>query len=214
MSQLLYADMASCISWSNDFSPSATDWVFYKYLGLTVRNLSLRRTSLTCDSGSIVICFLIASLRCCRKVRGFSLGRCCKAKLLFYIDTWHSGEQVSGLFWASVSSFEEWEIWPRLSYFLPLWDGWSDINAIYPPHRFFFFFFDLVMLGNWTQGFVCAGQKFFHWATFSVPNIFFCLWLYWIWTQGLMSVKWHSTASAISPGPFSPLQGDWLPVPL
>jgi hypothetical protein len=97
--------MASCISWSSDFSPSAIDWIFYKYQGLTVRNLSLRRTSLTCDSGSIVVCFLIASLRCCRKVRGFSLGHCCKAKLLSYIGTFHSGEQVSELFWASVSSF-------------------------------------------------------------------------------------------------------------
>jgi hypothetical protein len=158
--------MASCISWSNDFFPAATDWVFYK-----LRNLSLRRTSLTCDSGSIVVCFLIASLRCCRKVRGFSSGCCCKVKLLFYIDTWHSGEQDSELFWASVSSLEEWGIWSRLNYFLPLWDGWSDINATFI--FYFFFFFDLVMLGNWTQGFVHAGQTFFHWATFSAPNIFF-----------------------------------------
>jgi hypothetical protein len=54
-----------------------------------------------------MVCFLIAFLRCCRKVRGFSLGGCCKAKLLFYIDISHSGEQVSELFWASVSSLEE-----------------------------------------------------------------------------------------------------------
>jgi hypothetical protein len=86
-----------------------------------VRNLSLRKTSPTCDSGSTVVCFLIASLRCCRKVRRFSSGRCYKAKLLFY--TWHSGEQVSEPFWASVSLLEEWGIWSRLNYFLPLWDG-------------------------------------------------------------------------------------------
>jgi hypothetical protein len=86
-----------------------------------------------------MLCFLIASLRCCRKVRGFSLGNCCKAKLLFYIDTWHSGEQISELFWASVSSFEEWGIWSRLNYFLPLRDGWSGINTIYPLHHFFWF---------------------------------------------------------------------------
>jgi hypothetical protein len=72
LSRLWYTEMASCISWSNDYSPLAIDWVFYKYLGLTVRNLSLRRTSLTCDSGYIVVCFLIASLRCSRKIRGFS----------------------------------------------------------------------------------------------------------------------------------------------
>jgi hypothetical protein len=119
--------------------PLAIDWVFYKYQGLTVRNLSLRRTSLTCDSGSPVVCFLIVSLRCCRKVRGFSLGHCCKAKFLFYIDTWHSGKQVSELFWASVSSFEEWGIWFRLNYFLPLWDGWSDINTSYLSYFFFWF---------------------------------------------------------------------------
>jgi hypothetical protein len=107
---------------------SGTDWV---------RNLSLRRTSLTCDSGSTVVCFLTASLRCYRKVREFSSGHCCKAKLLFYIDTWHSGEQVSELFWASVSSLEEWGIWSRLNYFLPLWDVWSDINATYLPYHFF-----------------------------------------------------------------------------
>jgi hypothetical protein len=130
--------MASCINWSNDFSSSATDWVFYKYLGLTVRNLSLRRTSPTCDSGSPVVGFLIASLRCCRKVRGFSSECCCKAKLLFYIDTWHSGEQVSELFWASVSSLEEWGIWSKLNYFLPLWDGWSDINVTYLSYPFFY----------------------------------------------------------------------------
>jgi hypothetical protein len=163
--------MASCISWSNDFSPSATDWVFYKYLGLTVRNLSLRRTSLTCDSGSTVVCLLIASSRCYKKVRGFSSGHCCKAKLLFYIDTWHSGEQVSEPFWASVSSIEEWGIWSRLNYFLPLWDGWNDINTTYLSS--FFFFFYLAMLGNWTQGFAHAGQTFSHWATSLSPNIFF-----------------------------------------
>jgi hypothetical protein len=131
--------MASYISWSNDFSPSAIDWIFYKYQWLTVRNLSLRRTSLTCDSGSTMVCFLIASLRCYRKVRGFSLGHCCKVKLLFYIDTWHSGEQVFELFWASVFSLEEWGIWSRLNYFLPLWDGWSDINASYFSYFFFWF---------------------------------------------------------------------------
>jgi hypothetical protein len=131
--------MASCIPWSNDFFPSATDWVFYKYLRLTVRNLSLRRTFLTCDSGSTVVCFLIA-LRCCRKVRGIYLENCCKAKLLFYVDTWHSGEKVSELVWASVSSLEKWGIWSRLSYFLLLWDNWSDINVIYLSYFFFFWF--------------------------------------------------------------------------
>jgi hypothetical protein len=85
------------------------------------------------------VCFLIASLRCCRKVRGFSLGSCCKAKLLFYIDTWHSGKQVSELFWASVSSLEEWGIWSRLNYLLWLWDGWSDINASYLSYCSFLF---------------------------------------------------------------------------
>jgi hypothetical protein len=125
-------------SWSNNFSPSATDWVFYKCLGLTVRNLSLRRTSLTCDSGSTVVCFLIASSRCYRKVRGFSSGCCYKAKLLFHTDIWYSGEQVSEPFWASVSSVEEWGIWSRLNYFLPLWDGWSDINSTYLSYLFFF----------------------------------------------------------------------------
>jgi hypothetical protein len=149
-------DMASRISWSNDFSPSATDWVFYKYLELIVSNLSLRRTSLTCDSGSTVVCFLRASSRCYRQVRRFSSGSCCKAKLLFHIDTWHSGEQVSELFWASVSSLEEWRIWSRLNYFLPLWDGWSDINVTY--FSYLFFFFDLAMLGNWTQGLAHAGH--------------------------------------------------------
>jgi hypothetical protein len=98
---------------------------FYKYLGLTIRNLSLRRTSLTCDSESIVVCFLI--------------GCCCKVKLLFYIDTWHSGEQISELFWASVSLLEEWGIWSMLNYIFPLWDGWSDINATYLLYHFFFF---------------------------------------------------------------------------
>jgi hypothetical protein len=29
MSQLEYIDMASCISWSNNFSPSATDFEFF-----------------------------------------------------------------------------------------------------------------------------------------------------------------------------------------
>jgi hypothetical protein len=136
----LNTDMASCISWFNDFSPSATDWVFYKYLGLTVRNLSLRKTSLPCDSGSTVVCFLITSLRCWRKVRGFSLGHCCRVKLLFYIDIWHSGEEVSELFWASVSSLEEWGIWSRLNYFLLLWDSWSDINVIL---KFIYFWFSI-----------------------------------------------------------------------
>jgi hypothetical protein len=179
--------MASCICWSNDFSPSATDWDFYKYLRLTVRNLSLRRTSLTCDSGSIVVCFLIASLRCCRKVRGFSSEPFCKAKLLFHIDTWYSGEQVSEPFWASVSSLEEWEIWCRLNYFLPLWDGWSDINATYLSYLFFF---NLVMLGNWTQGLAQAGQTLSHWATSISSNIFFSfLWLYWGLNSGLYACK-------------------------
>jgi hypothetical protein len=108
-----------------------------------VRNLYLRRTSLTCDSRSTVVCFLIASLRCFRKVRGFSLGLCYKAKLLFHIDTWYSGEQVSEPFWASVSLLEEWGIWSRLNYFLPLWDGWSDIDTTYLPYHFFY----LAMLG-------------------------------------------------------------------
>jgi hypothetical protein len=137
-----------------------------------VRNLSLRRTSLSCDSLSPVVCFLIASLRCCRKGRGFSLGPCCKAKLLFYIDTWHSGQQVSEPFWASVSSLEEWGIWSRLNYFFPLWDGWSDINATYVSYHFFFY---LVMLGNWTQGFAHAGQTLSHWATSLVPISFLSL---------------------------------------
>jgi hypothetical protein len=162
--------MASCISWSNDFSSSATDWVFYKYLGLTVRSLSLRRTSLTCDSGSTVVCFLIASLRCCRKVRGFSSGCCCKAKLLFHIDTWYSGEQVSELFWASVSSLEEWGIWSRLYYFLPLWDGWSGINTIYPPHHFCFWFSNVEELN---PGLCTCWADIFSLSYFLSPKFFF-----------------------------------------
>jgi hypothetical protein len=137
--------------------PSASVWIFYEYLGLTDRNLSLRRTCLACDSESTVVCFLI--------------GCCCKAKL-FYIDTWHSGEQASELFWASVSLFEEWGIWSRLKYvfplWIPLWDGWSNVNATYLLYLFFFF---LVMLGNWTQGFAHAGKTFSHGATSSAPNI-------------------------------------------
>jgi hypothetical protein len=131
--------MASYISWSNDFFLSATDFeFFYKYLGLTVRILSLRRTSLTYDFGFTVICFLIASLRCYGKVRGFSSGHCCKAKLLFHIDTWHSREQVSEPFWASVSSLEEWGIWSRLNYFISVWEGWSDITLLISLTIFFF----------------------------------------------------------------------------
>jgi hypothetical protein len=143
--------MASCITWFNDFFPSATVRIFYEYLGLTVRNLSLKRTSLTCDSESTVVCFLISC--------------CCKLKLLFYIDTWHSGEQISELFWASVSLLEEWGIWSMLNYVFPLWDGWRDINATYLLYHF------LVMLRNWTQGFAHAGQTFSHWATSIAPNI-------------------------------------------
>jgi hypothetical protein len=131
----IHTDMTSCITWFNDFSPSATDFeIFYEYLGLTALEIYLW---VTCDSGSSVVCFLIASLRCCRKVRGFSSECCCKAKLLFHIDTCHSGEQVSEPFWASVSSLDEWGIWSKLNYFLPLWDGWNDINAIYLPYHFF-----------------------------------------------------------------------------
>jgi hypothetical protein len=162
--------MASCISWSNDFSPSAIDWVFYKYQGMTVRSLSLRRTFLTCDSGSTVVCFLIASLRCCRKIRGFSLGCCCKAKLLFYIDTWYSGEQVSEPFWASVSSLEEWGIWSRLNYFCPLWDGWSDINASYPPHHFFFWFSNV---GELNPGLCTCWADIFSLSNFLSPKYLF-----------------------------------------
>jgi hypothetical protein len=35
--------------------------------------------------------------------------------------------------------------------------------------------FDLVMLENWTQGFVHAGQTFFYWATSLAPNFFLSL---------------------------------------
>jgi hypothetical protein len=205
---LVYTDMASCISWSSDFSPSATNWVFYKYLGPTVRNLSLRRTSLTWNSGSTVVCFLIASLRCCRKVRGFSLGCCCKAKLLFYIDTWHFGEKVSELFWASVSSLEEWRIWSKLNYFLPLWDGWNGINTIYTPHHFFWF----SNVEELNPG-LCTC-----WAdTLSLSYVFiqfFFLWLYWTWTQDFMPLKQHFSAWAISAAPFGVDLSRGLLVPL
>jgi hypothetical protein len=205
--------MASCISWSNDFSPSAIDWVFYKYQGMTVRSLSLRRTFLTCDSGSTVVCFLIASLRCCRKIRGFSLGCCCKAKLLFYIDTWYSGEQVSEPFWASVSSLEEWGIWSTLNYFLPLWHGWSDINTVYLPYHFFF---DLATLGNWTQGLAHAGQTLSHWAMSLAPNIYFFLSFgcTGAWIQDFVTAKRHSTAWAVSLAPFGLDLSRGLTVPL
>jgi hypothetical protein len=167
---------------------------------MTVRSLSLRRTFLTCDSGSTVVCFLIASLRCCRKIRGFSLGCCCKAKLLFYIDTWYSGEQVSEPFWASVSSLEEWGIWSRLNYFCPLWDGWSDINASYPPHHFFFWFSNV---GELNPGLCTCWADIFSLSNFLSPKyLFFFFWLYWIWTQGFMPEKWHSTYWAISPASF------------
>jgi hypothetical protein len=177
--------MASCISWSKDFSPSATDWVFYKYLWLTVRNLSLRRTSLTCDSGSTVVYFLIASLRCCRKVRGFSSGRCCKAKLLFHIDTWYSGEKVSEPFWASVSSLEEWGIWPRLNYFRPLWDGWSDINATYLSYHFFLF----SNVGELNPGPCTWWADTCPLSDVLSPKYFFFLWLYWDLNSGLCACK-------------------------
>jgi hypothetical protein len=160
--------MASCITWFNDFFPSATVFEFFMNIRGWLLEIYLWGEPLSpVTLGPLWYVFLIASLRCCRKVRGFSLG--CKAKLLFYIDIWHYEEQVSELFWASVSSLEEWGIWSRLNYFLPLWDGWSDINATYLLYHFFFY---LVMLGNWTQGFAHAGQTFFHWATSLSPNIY------------------------------------------
>jgi hypothetical protein len=201
--------MASCICWSNDFSPSATDWDFYKYLRLTVRNLSLRRTSLTCDSGSIVVCFLIASLRCCRKVRGFSSEPFCKAKLLFHIDTWYSGEQVSEPFWASVSSLEEWGIWSRLSYFLPVWDGWSDINATYLPYHFFKQWWGiepraLYMLGRHSPIELCPYPQIFFPLSFGCSGA---------WTQDFMPAKRHSTVWTILSAPSGVDLSKGLPVP-
>jgi hypothetical protein len=41
-----------------------------------VRNLSLRRTSPTWDLESTVVCFVMASLRHCKKVVGYSSGPC------------------------------------------------------------------------------------------------------------------------------------------
>jgi hypothetical protein len=130
-------------------------------------------------------CFLLDSLRCCRKVKGFSSGHCCEAKLLFHIDTWHSGEQVSELFWTSVSSSEEWGIWSRLNYFLPLWDGWSDISDSYLSTIFFFWFSNV---GELNQGFAYARQTFSHWATFLAP-IFFLSLAVLDWNSGLYACK-------------------------
>jgi hypothetical protein len=117
-----------------------------------------------------MVCVLIASLRCCRKVRGFSLGRYCKAKLLFHIDTCHSGELVSKLFWASVSSPEEWGIWSRLNYFLPLWDGWSDINTTYLLTIFFFWFSNV---GELNPGLCICWADIFSLSYFLSPKYLF-----------------------------------------
>jgi hypothetical protein len=112
-----------------EFSTNIWGWLLEIYLwGKPLSPVTL---------GSLVVCFLIASLRCFRKLRRFSSSCCCKAKLLFHIDTWYTGEQVSEPFWASVSSLEEWGIWSRLNYFLPLWNGWSNTNATYLPYHFF-----------------------------------------------------------------------------
>jgi hypothetical protein len=46
---------------------SRADWV---------RNLSLRRTSMTCNLGSTVVCFVMASSRSCMKALGDSSGPC------------------------------------------------------------------------------------------------------------------------------------------
>jgi hypothetical protein len=146
-------------------------------------NLSLRRTSLTCDSESTMVCFLI--------------GCCCKVKLLFYIDTWHSGEQVSELFWASVSSLEGWGIWSRLNCVFPLWDGWSDINATYLLYHFLIFFSNA---GELNPGLCTCWADILPLSYFHSPKYYyyyFLLWLYWAWTQDFLLVKRHSTAWAI-----------------
>jgi hypothetical protein len=163
------------------------------------RNLSLRRISLTCDSGSTLVCFLTLSIRCCRKVRGFSSGCCCNAKLLFHIGTWYSGEQVSKPFWGSVSSLEEWGIWSRLNYFLPLWDGWSDISATYLSYHVFY----LAMLGIKCRALHMQTLPYTHshWATSSSPK-FFSLWLYWGLNPGLCACKLALYCSSHITSPF------------
>jgi hypothetical protein len=160
----------------------------------------LRRTSLSCDSESTMVCFLITSLRCCRKVRGFLVffGCCCKVKLLFYIDTWHSGEQVFELFWASVSSLEEWGIWSRLTYVF----HYEMAEVTLMPLIFITIFHFFSNAGELNPGLCTCWAYILPLSYFLRPKYyyyyyFFLLWLYWAWTQDFMLVKRHSTAWAM-----------------
>jgi hypothetical protein len=123
-----------------------------------------------------------------QKGKGIFFRMCYKVKLLFYIDTWHSGEQVSEPFWASVSPLEEWVIWSRSNYFFPLWDGWGDINATYLSYHFFFFWFSNA--GELNPGSCTCWAGTLPLSYVLSSNIFFSfLWLYWGLNLGLYACK-------------------------
>jgi hypothetical protein len=100
--------MASNISWSNGFSSSATDFEFFMNIWCWVLEIYLWGKLL--HLWLWVHCGMISDniLKMLQKGKGFSSRCCCKAKLLFHIQSilyiqsisWYSGEQVSELFWA------------------------------------------------------------------------------------------------------------------